>query len=557
MSEINVLSPDISNKIAAGEVVERVFNVVKELVENSADAGADSITVTVNDGGLSLIKVSDNGRGILKEDLPKTVLRFATSKIINIEDVYSVRTFGFRGEALAAISSVSDMSIHSKRLDGEGCGINITYGELSDIYPSSIPEGTVVIVKNIFKNLPVRKKFIKSESSETNEIIKFLKIFSVINPHIDTKLLVDEKEIFHFTKMDNSSDRFTKSFDIKKVFFINETFENIHIKGVFTLPVYQRGRKDMIFTGVNGRVVKDFSIVQAVIQGYFRVIPADKFPAGVVSIHIPPEELDVNIHPTKQQVKMMQDRAIFSVVSKAVSSNLRKQTLNGDLESFDESNDGYTGSVVKEDSLKYAVNLGNILESRSLQEADETNFRLIGQAFNSIIIVEIQQELYFIDQHIAHERVLYEKYRKNDSKEIVTVRLIEPLAIELSNPDKEILLENSTIMSNLGFDIEDFGDNFLSVSRVPASIIHKNIKSELYNIIEDFHKNKSDDFLDSASLTMSCKNAIKAGDILTEFEMRKVVKDLLASENPHTCPHGRPIIFKMTKDELFKKYNRK
>lgn len=563
MSEINVLSADISNKIAAGEVVERTFNVVKELVENSADAGADFIKVEILDGGMSLIKVTDNGRGILKEDLPKTVLRFATSKINSIEDVYRIKTFGFRGEALAAISSVSEMTIDSRRAGEEGYGVSIFCGEISEVYPSSIPEGTILAVKNIFRNIPVRKKFVKSESAETNEIIKFLKVFSIINPGIDIKVISNEKEIFHVTKNDDSLSRFKKLFDIQKVFFIDEKSEHINIKGVFTLPVYQRGRKDMIFTGINGRVVKDFGIIQAVVQGYFRILPQDKFPAGVVFIEISPENVDVNIHPTKQQVKILEDKSVFSSISKAISSGLRKQTLgrdNGGVEqnSSDDNIFGqFNSSYVKDSALGYAFDISQVLETKSTSEAYDTNFKIIGQAFNSIVIVEIENELYFIDQHIAHERVLYEKYRKNAQKEIVSVRLVEPIAIEMEERDKEILLKNSDILSNLGFDVDDFGNNLLSVSRVPGGVIHKNIKSEIFSILEDFYKNKSENFLDSASLTMSCKNAIKAGDVLTDFEMRKVVKDLLDSENPYTCPHGRPIIFKMTKEELFKKYNRK
>ena len=563
MSEINILPSDISNKIAAGEVVERTFNVVKELVENSADAGADIIKVEIYDGGLSLIKVTDNGRGILKEDLPKAVLRFATSKISSVEDIYKIRSFGFRGEALAAISSVSEMTILSKRSKEGGHGITINYGDISDVYPSSVPEGTVVTVKNIFKNIPVRKKFIKSESAETNEIVKFLKVFSVINPGIDIKLISDGKETFHVTKSDDSVGRFRKLFDIKDVFFVDESFQGINIKGVFTLPVYQRGRRDMIFTGINGRVVKDFNMVQAVIQGYFRVLPQDKFPAGVVFLEISPENLDVNVHPTKQQVKIFDDRSIFSKISRVVSSNLRKQTLKSGMEEIEQigkestNSEPHSVSYVKEHPLGYAFDMRQAFETQYVSENLGANFKIIGQVFNSIIVVEMENELYFIDQHIAHERVLYEKYRKNAQKEIVSIRLVEPIAIEMEKADKELLLKNSSILSNLGFDVEDFGEGVLSVSRVPGGVIHKNIKSEIFGILEDFYKNKSDNFLDSASLTMSCKNAIKAGDILTDFEMRKVVRDLLNSENPYTCPHGRPIIFKITREELFKKYNRR
>ncbi|UOD34314.1 DNA mismatch repair endonuclease MutL [Deferribacteraceae bacterium V6Fe1] len=557
MSEIKILDQKIANKIAAGEVVERPFNVVKELVENSVDAGATFIRIDIFDGGLGLIKVTDNGRGILPEDLKNAVLRYSTSKISNIEDVYRINTFGFRGEALAAISSVSDFKIESKRQGYEAAELQVYFGKVGEIKPGKIQSGTSVTVKNLFDNVPARRKFIKSASAEQREIIKFVKTFSSINHTIEVELFVDEKNVLTFSKYDNMKDRFISSFGLSNIFYLNDKYNDIEVEAVLTLPNVQRNRKDVIFIGLNNRVIKDFALTQAVVQAYFRKLPQNKYPAGVVSIKINPDAVDVNVHPTKMNVKFLNDRDVFSAVNKIISSNLGKQQLSKSEDYNYKLDNVETKYFVKEDNLNYSVTVDELVTS-SVSDAfeEKEELKVIGQVFDSVILIEKDGEIYFIDQHIAHERVLYEKFISNNNNSVTKIKLVEPVIVELNEFDKEIVLNNINNFLRLGFELEDFGGDFVSILSVPTSIVHKNIENEFVELLNEFHKNKSDNFLDSLSLTMACKTAIKAGEKLTDYEISKIVKDLFQTKNPYTCPHGRPIVYKMSKEDIYKKFHR-
>jgi DNA mismatch repair protein MutL len=557
VSEIKILDQKIANKIAAGEVVERPFNVVKELVENSVDAGATFIRIDIFDGGLGLIKVTDNGRGILPEDLKNAVLRYSTSKISNIEDVYRINTFGFRGEALAAISSVSDFKIESKRQGYEAAELQVYFGKVGEIKPGKIQTGTSVTVKNLFDNVPARRKFIKPASAEQREIIKFVKTFSSINHTIEVELFVDEKNVLTFSKYDNMKDRFISSFGLSNIFYLNDKYNDIEVEAVLTLPNVQRNRKDVIFIGLNNRVIKDFALTQAVVQAYFRKLPQNKYPAGVVSIKINPDAVDVNVHPTKMNVKFLNDRDVFSAVNKIISSNLGKQQLSNSGSVDYRLDNIQTNYFVKENIINYSSSVDELVTSSysdTFEEKDE--IKIIGQVFDSVILVEKDGEIYFIDQHIAHERVLYEKFISNNNNSVTKIKLVEPVIVELNELDKEIVLNNINNFLRLGFELEDFGGDFVSILSVPTSIVHKNIENEFVELLNEFHKNKSDNFLDSLSLTMACKAAIKAGEKLTDYEISKIVKDLFQTKNPYTCPHGRPIVYKMSKEEIYKKFHR-
>lgn len=557
MSEIKVLDQKIANKIAAGEVVERPYNVVKELVENSLDAGADFIRVDIYDGGIGLVRVTDNGKGILPEDLKNSVLRYSTSKIESIEDVYRINTFGFRGEALAAISSVSDFKIESKREGFEAYELTVEWGKIGELKPGCCQQGTIVTVKNLFENVPARRKFIKSFSAEQREIVKFLKVFSIINYNVDIEFYSDDKKILSFTKYDSMKDRFIECFGLKDVSYLVDKKDNIELECILTLPGVQRNRKDMIFVGLNNRVIKDFSVMQALIQGYYRKLPQNKYPAAVLSLKVKPEMVDVNVHPTKMNVKFFDDREIFSTVSRAVSNHLGSLKLNESKEnySYDISDDSIK-YVVEEKRTVYSVNIDNLFETEEIQNESVNEFKIIGQIFDSVILVEIDSEVYFIDQHIAHERVLYEKFISEAEKTSIKIKLVEPVVIEVLEEDKEIIIKNIKNFEKIGFDLEDFGGNFVSVLSVPTSIVHKNIENEFMELINEFHKNKNENLLDSLSITMACKTAIKAGEKLTDYEMKKVVSELFQTKNPFTCPHGRPIIYKMSKEEIFKKFHR-
>ena len=303
MNEIFKLGEDVANMVAAGEVVERPFNVIKELMENSADAGATRISVIVENGGVGMVRVTDNGRGILPEDMSVAVQRFATSKIKTADDVYNVKTFGFRGEALAAISSVSDFSIRSCRKDNDGTEIRIKHGGEPQTLPAPALEGTTVEVKSLFANVPARLKFFKSFSAEEREIAKFVRFFSVINPHIAVELTTNGKNTFNVSADMDMKARAVQVTRERDLVYGEAEYEGMKLNFVTSLPTVQRYRKDMIIIGINGRVVKDASLTQAVVTAYNRMIPDGKFPAAAISLYVDPEKVDVNVHSCEDNRK--------------------------------------------------------------------------------------------------------------------------------------------------------------------------------------------------------------------------------------------------------------
>ncbi len=567
MPEIKLLPQEISNKIAAGEVVERPFNVVKELVENSVDAGADNILIEIVDGGRALIRVTDNGRGILPDDLENSVKRFATSKISEIDDVYSINTFGFRGEALAAISSVSDFSLKSVREGFDAFEINVNFGSEPVIKPSSIPFGTVVTVKNLFENIPARYKFLKSSTAEYKEILKFIKQFSVLNEKISVSFISDGKTVFEVFKYESVKDRFAKILKEKELIYFENEYEAMKINCCAGLPNVQRFRKDMIIIGINGRVVKDNSLVFTVIQAYHRLIPEGKFPVAAVNLTIAPDNLDVNIHPAKTSVKIYNARDVGSFVYDSLTNALNEKKLNetGKDKNFKTETRDYENNFKQKAQVTYDItenfetsSLFEPLESLEVTGDNDAvgDFKVIGQLFDTVIVCEIENEAIFIDQHIAHERILFEKYKKYGLTDVASMVLVEPLLVDMSDEDIIILNENIDIVKKFGFEFEMFGKNTVKITSVPTSLINKNISDEFQMIANEFYSLKTQKNMDYAVVTMACKTAIKAGEQLTHFEMKKLVSDLFNSENPYTCPHGRPIIYKMKKEELFAKFYR-
>ncbi len=566
MSEIKLLPSDISNKIAAGEVVERPFNVVKELIENSIDAGADNVLVEIVDGGKALIKVTDNGKGILPGDLNNTVKRFATSKISDIDDVYSIKTFGFRGEALAAISSVSDFSIKSVRDGFEAKELIVKFGAEPEIKPCGLPFGTVVTVKNIFENVPARYKFLKSSSTEYKEILKFIKQFAVINDNISISLLSDGKNVFEVFKNENMKEKFSKVLKETDLVYFENKYEDMKINCCAGLPNVQRYRKDQIIIGVNGRLIKDNPLTFTIIQAYHRLMPDGKFPAVALNLSLNPKKLDVNIHPSKTNIKFFNSREVSSFVLDGLRDAIGENRLNKKQDNFDLQYPMQKKSFQQKSNLTFDIT-ENLSSSSAFEPVsdyklyDETkdspgNFKIIGQLFDTVIVCEVEDEVLFIDQHIAHERILFEKYKKHGLTDIATIVLVEPILIDLSDEDVIILNENIETVKKFGFDYEMFGKNTIKITSVPTSLINKDIKDEFQKIAGEFYDLKSKKNMDYAIVTMACKTAIKAGEQLTHFEMNKLVKDLFETENPYTCPHGRPIVYKMKKEELFGKFFR-
>ncbi|MGA1862706.1 DNA mismatch repair endonuclease MutL [Deferribacter thermophilus] len=558
MSKIRVLPNDVADKIAAGEVVERPFNVVKELVENSLDAGADKIEIELIDGGLSLIKVSDNGIGIEKEDLPLTIKRFATSKISNYEDIFNINSFGFRGEALAAISSVSDFSIKSN-----GYELRVNFGKIEEIYPASFNPGTIVTVKKLFEKIPARHKFLKSPIAEFKEIIKLLKHIALLNYNVSFKLINNNNVVLDLKKDSNMISRAKKVLDENYNFIMINYQNEIKITGVITPPNIQKLSKDNIFIGVNKRAIKDNQIIQAVIQGYYRKLPENRYPVAVINIEIPPDQIDVNVHPAKLFVRFYNSRLIFKEVYKAIEESLDNKSSNL-IDNHNIINQNVQKNIIKEQDIKYTVDLTQMVNIIDIETTDNNDdfeellnneFKIIGQLFDTIILIEKDNELWMIDQHIAHERVLYEKLL-NNNETVSSIYLTEPILINLDDDLLTFCEKNREKLLKCGLDFEEFGKNIIKINAVPNQFLNMNIEEEIKELIANSANDIDENILEPIFLNMSCKMAIKAGEKLLKNEMYEIVLNLLKCSNPFTCPHGRPIIYRVSKEEIFKRFNR-
>ena len=527
MSVIKRLSPEVASKIAAGEVVEKPFNVVKELIENSCDAGATKIIVEINEGGLNKIKVTDNGKGIDKDDLPLALERFATSKAETVEDVYSAATFGFRGEALAAISSVSDFKITSGK-DGKAYTITCQYGKIGEIKPTAAIKGTIIEADRLFENLPARRKFLKSSKSLEAEIIKLIKHFSLINPDIDITLKCNDKEVYHALSTDDTAVRAAKVFSGKAFCQGVAEYAGKKVIACATLPsASDRLKRDAIIIGVNGRLIKDTSLVQAVINAYHRLIPDGRFPAAVIDIRISPDIVDANVHPAKLEVRFVNAGEMFSLVSDAVANSFKGKgvntgytgnyiqqgyTINEKQDNKEQSNVEYEKPVEnkpvfnKDNSYKtfseykssssntsynnspkaaaeesseikmpqpaYTLSLDETLEdipvvNNDNKEALNSNadtldsriaggeFRVVGQVDKTYIIIETpNKEILFIDQHAAHERILFEKIQSdNAAKPKPSIVLHDAVEVVMTDEIIENIDRYKVIIESFGYPL--------------------------------------------------------------------------------------------------------
>lgn len=630
MSVIKRLSPEVASKIAAGEVVEKPFNVVKELIENSCDAGATKIIVEINEGGLNKIKVTDNGKGIDKDDLPLALERFATSKAETVEDVYSATTFGFRGEALAAISSVSDFKITSGK-DGKAYTITCQYGKIGEIKPTAAVKGTIIEADRLFENLPARRKFLKSSKSLEAEIVKLIKHFSLINPEIDITLKCNDKEVYHALSSDDTAVRAAKVFNGKAFCQGVAEYAGKKVIACATLPsASDRLKRDAIIIGVNGRLIKDTSLVQAVINAYHRLIPDGRFPAAVIDIRISPDIVDANVHPAKLEVRFVNAGEMFSLVSDAVANSFKGKGVNTGYTGnyiqqgytinekqnnnehnivnekqeesklvFNRENSYKTFSEYKDSSVSssnnysqknsteentdikipqpaYTLSLDETLEdipvinAESREEEINNNantldnriaggeFRVVGQVDKTYIIIETpNKEILFIDQHAAHERILFEKIQANNAaKPKPSIVLHDAVEVVMTDEIIENIDRFKVIIESFGYAYKITGIDKLEILRVPYNIIRKNIAKEFTNIAVDLCLTGKSKQEEAPRAMLSCKSAIKAGDTLTYAEMEYLVTLLFNTNNFGTCPHGRPIIYMMTVQELARKFYR-
>lgn len=568
-----VLLDDLSiNQIAAGEVIERPANVVKELVENSVDAGATKITIEVKKGGKSFIKITDNGKGIDKQDMPLSLERHATSKIRNVEDLEHTYTMGFRGEALASIASISNFTMISKT-DSEEVGIRIVAdgGDIVSAEEVSANTGTTIIVENLFFNTPVRYKFLKNDSTEFRYIKEWLQKFAMANLEVSIKLINDGKIAFTTNGSGNIEDLVYLLYgkDVKEnIIKVNYEDDGIKISGVIGTTLIARDtRKDQIVF-LNKRNIKS-NILTASSDQAFKGggTGIGKFGFYILNLDMPANYYDINVHPTKMEVRFKDEEKIFKVFYNAIkSAMLSKEFLGNDeieekkADYIEKEYNFMTNHFIKPASIVPTKEITDVKEEKSIIEREtkrKVEYKFIGILFRTYIVIEVDGEIYLVDQHAAHERLLYEQIRenyKNNLKNNTQMTLISDV-INLTHKEFEFVKENIELFKKAGFDLEEFGENAVKINGIPdieyrSKTTSKDLFMDTLDEMLTNERSQGKDIEERFIATVACKAAVKANMDLTKAEVDKLIDNLLVLKNPYTCPHGRPTTVKFNKDEF-------
>ncbi len=567
MGEIIVLPDEVSGKIAAGEVIDRPVSVVKELIENSIDAGAENIEIYIEKGGKKLIEVRDDGEGILKEDLPLVFLRHSTSKIKKIKDLESVKTMGFRGEALTSISEISKTTIiSSKNGSDEAYKIVCLAGKLSHTEPAPYYRGTIVKVEDLFFNLPARKNFLRADETEFHYIKELIKKLSVAFPEISFSLFHNKKKVFSFLKTKNLTTRVEAVFDEKffnKYFYTEFSIGDIKVKAFLTKPGLSEYRKEPQWLFVNRRIAKERVIQKVINSSFSGFLQRGTYPGYLFFIELPDGEIEVNIHPKKEEVRVKNAKRLFealrSVLRRAIENNLKENYPHN--KSYDEKefasyiykNERFHNNQFlltlekKEDELKKTFSL-------FVREHEEEEFKIYGQFLDSYIIAEKSEKILIIDQHNAEERINYDRL-KNEyiNGKTYSIEPLFPIIID----DEEItdeLYDKLIFLKNFGWEIEPWGENSLIVKKFPYIFTEQNIQE----FLKDYFKNKENEQPEERILKlMACKASIKINTPISIDKMKEIVKKLFHSSNPYLCPHSRPIIVEIDEDYIMKMLKRK
>ena len=577
--DIHLLSEDLQNKISAGEIVERPASVVKELLENSLDAGSTQIDIVIEQGGHQLMQVRDDGIGIPENQLPLSVKRFHTSKISKLEDLFTISTLGFRGEALASIASVAHLSIVSSNGSDDGAELSIFNGELGELAPAANIDGTQVTIRDLFYNTPARRKFLKTPRTEARKIIDMVRRFGLSMPNIGYSLTVDGKKVIELFP-EELAERIGSLFDNT----YKENLIPINIsKADYTFSGYVgnlnliRKRFGEQFIFMNGRYIKDRLLNSAVYSAYQSLVKRGEYPFFVINIQIPFQQVDVNVHPMKTEVRFHDEWRVYHVLKSGVNDALSEilntipnfQKISSESSSFFQNipkqsvlnfNSGaQTGSAISniEKIDRAKIYASNLVSPDSGNE--DFNIEKIWQVHRKYIISEINSGLVVIDQHVAHERVLYEEcLLAFESKTISSQALLFPEEIEFAKNEYDILLEIFPYLKQIGFKIREGDNSRIIVEATPADISWGDEKRIIKEIIDEFISTRKtySSYKEALAASFACKAAVKAGDLMANDEMVILINRLFSTEHPYYCPHGRPIIIQLSLDELDKRFER-
>lgn len=620
---IQVLDQETINKIAAGEVIERPSSVVKELVENAIDAGATAVTIEIKDGGISFIRITDNGSGISKDDIPMAFLRHSTSKIKSIEDLMNVSSLGFRGEALSSIAAVSQVELITKTSDDfTGSRYVIEGGNEISLEEVGAPDGTTFIVRNLFYNTPVRRKFLKTAATEAGYVNALIEHLSLSHPDISFRFINNNQNKLHTSGNMNLKDIIYGVYgrDItSNLMEISGKTQDVEITGFIGKPVICRGNRGYENYYINGRYIKSSIITKAIEEAYKGYIMPHNYPFTAIHFKINPSIMDVNVHPTKMELRFSKNEFVYRFVLETVKeclanrelaarvklpdskpyqaprieppresfynsteSSVKQKTVNeNQTAGFIKNITDYTkmpptrlpepfeikrsDEMIKEDKKIYEAEKKQEAEQLSMfdtplmSEKAKADYRIIGQLFETYWLIEYEDKFYMMDQHAAHEKILYERFMNHlKVKDMDTQMIMPPVIIELNMQQEDAYKRNKQAFSRLGFEIEEFGGNAYKVNGLPAGLPNINLKQMLIDMIDGLTDDNSTDLdiITERVATMSCKAAVKGNNKLSFEEAKELIEELMQAENPYNCPHGRPTLIVMSKYEVERKFKR-
>jgi DNA mismatch repair protein MutL len=563
MGKIQILPENIRNKISAGEVVERPVSVVKELVENSIDAKANRIIIEIKSSGEEFIGVTDNGEGMEREDAILAIKPFSTSKIKTEEDLYYIKTLGFRGEALSSIVSVSRAEIKTKPEFSEGTFLRIEGGEIKEITPWEGHRGTSINIYDLFYNVPVRKKFLKSPLTEGRLISEFVEKIALAYPEISFIFIQDGRKRFLTSGNGNIEDVILELFGeefLDNLIFFENYEKNYKISGYISKPNKLLSPKPQEIVFLNRRIIKNSSILQAIKDGYDKRLRENFYPFVILNLFIPYEEVDVNVHPTKREVKFHSEKEIMNFITKSIKEI---------LDNFDEKKREAILPIEKKEKTKIESLELPISESKtryiekektSFKVSSYFDFKIIGQIFDNYLLIEYKDRLIIIDQHAAHERIRYEELKKKKELKIFkSNEILFPIIIEISKDEKKLLNEKRNILEEFSFYWEDFGPDHIRITSIPNEFLNLDnysIENLFRELIHDLEEKNLNLLEDKILKSLACHSAIKSGEILIDEEIYAIVKKIVDDKIPLNCPHGRPILLEITKEEIDKKFQR-
>ena len=629
MPKILQLSPHVANLIAAGEVVERPASVVKELLENAVDAGASQVTVEIRDGGMTFLRVTDNGCGMSEEDAKTAFLRHATSKLRTAEDLGSIVTMGFRGEALAAIASVSRIDLLTKTPGSiSGTSLTLEAGSITEASEAGCPDGTTIIVRDLFFNTPARMKFMKSDAVEGSRVAAVVQLQALAHPEVAIRFLRDGKEILS-TPGTGSMEAAVYSVygrESGKMIPLESRWEDYSLTGFISKPSDARPSRALQSFFVNGRPVKSALLIKAFEEAYRNQIMVGKFPACVLHLTLPATAVDVNVHPAKTEVKFLNEKAVFDCVHYGALSALNKAPdrpqvqfkpapqpaapmpkppLPAAPKAVAPKQENFFRTMTAQEFKSFSAAIADAPKPSALTAAavaaaveqtvtrpvkepvvlpritpakppvqpepeqpepvqqalpmpEEIPWRLVGELYNSYILVEQGEEAYLIDKHAAHERILFEKLKANQEA-ISAQTLLTPVVCRLSPEETGILLDNTQLLDELGFELEEFSDSRLLIRQIPMDLAAEDVTDALGSLAADLlsgRKERKDTVRDELLHTVACKAAIKAGWVTDEKELLTLVKQVMERSDLKHCPHGRPICITLSKKQLEKQFKR-